>query len=169
MQTFLPQPDFQYSATVLDKLRLGKQRVEAAQILSLLLGVKWSTDKGAYVSAGTTSTTHPAVAMWRGHEGSLFKYVVAMCSEWERRGFNDSIGVRIAVQLSPMIPLDETLWAHPEWMRSTDVCSSHRAVLLAKDPVHYSKFGWPEKPAQRNAQGRWPYVWPVATTARQGT
>ena len=36
MQTFLPFPDFQQSAAVLDRVRLGKQRVEALQIL-----VRW--------------------------------------------------------------------------------------------------------------------------------
>ena len=33
MQTFLPHPDFAATARVLDKRRLGKQRVEAIQVL----------------------------------------------------------------------------------------------------------------------------------------
>ena len=37
MQTFLPFPDFQQSAAVLDHVRLGKQRVEALQILRALV------------------------------------------------------------------------------------------------------------------------------------
>ena len=36
MQTFLPFPDFKMSAQVLDYKRLGKQRVEALQILKTL-------------------------------------------------------------------------------------------------------------------------------------
>ena len=37
MQTFLPYPDFERSAKVLDNKRLGKQRVEVLQILNVLL------------------------------------------------------------------------------------------------------------------------------------
>ena len=36
MQTFLPYEDFRASARVLDRQRLGKQRVEAKQILQAL-------------------------------------------------------------------------------------------------------------------------------------
>ena len=39
MQTFLPYPDFTQSAKTLDYRRLGKQRVEAWQILNALRGV----------------------------------------------------------------------------------------------------------------------------------
>ena len=53
MQTFLPFPDYIQSARALDYKRLGKQRVEALQILNTLTGRSegWSQ--------------HPAVKMWR--------------------------------------------------------------------------------------------------------
>ena len=38
MQTFLPYPSFDASAKVLDYRRLGKQRVEAYQILNTITG-----------------------------------------------------------------------------------------------------------------------------------
>ena len=52
MQTFLPYPDFRASAQVLDRRRLGKQRVEALQVLRGLIvpGYGWRR--------------HPAVRMW---------------------------------------------------------------------------------------------------------
>lgn len=37
MQTFLPYPDFCGTALVLDRKRLGKQRVEALQVLRGLI------------------------------------------------------------------------------------------------------------------------------------
>ena len=40
MQTFLPYPDFVKSALVLDYRRLGKQRVEARQILDIIVNDK---------------------------------------------------------------------------------------------------------------------------------
>jgi hypothetical protein len=54
MQTFLPDRDFAVCAATLDNRRLGKQRLEAYQILRTLRGLSpgWSH--------------HPAVAMWRG-------------------------------------------------------------------------------------------------------
>ena len=41
MQTFLPYPDFQLSAECLDYKRLGKQRLEAFQLL-VALEDKWA-------------------------------------------------------------------------------------------------------------------------------
>ncbi len=40
MQTFLPYPDFEKSAKVLDRLRLNKQRSETLDILRTLFGDK---------------------------------------------------------------------------------------------------------------------------------
>lgn len=79
MQTFLPYPDFGRSARVLDRRRLGKQRVEVKQILRALRNP----------SSGWRN--HPAVRMWRGHEYSLLSYGVAVCSEWRSRGYRDSL------------------------------------------------------------------------------
>jgi hypothetical protein len=39
MQTFLPYPDFRKSAEVLDRQRLGKQRVEGLQLINSLAGI----------------------------------------------------------------------------------------------------------------------------------
>jgi hypothetical protein len=65
MQTFLPYPDLKKSFEVLDYRRLGKQRVEAMQILNILLSDKKS---GGWVN-------HPAVKMWRGYEDALCVYM----------------------------------------------------------------------------------------------
>ncbi|MDT5035120.1 MAG: hypothetical protein QOE03_305, partial [Micromonosporaceae bacterium] len=56
VQTFLPYPEFATSARVLDQRRLGKQRVEAIQVLRGLIvpGYGWRH--------------HPAVKMWAGYE-----------------------------------------------------------------------------------------------------
>ena len=67
------------SAKALDNKRLGKQRVEALQILRANLGLT----KGW--------RNHPAAVMWRGHEGYLYLYTNAMCMEWRQRGFVDNV------------------------------------------------------------------------------
>ncbi len=53
MQTFLPYPDFKRSAKVLDYRRLGKQRVEALQILKALQVENYGW------------RNHPIVKMWK--------------------------------------------------------------------------------------------------------
>ena len=59
MQTFLPYPDFAKTATVLDPRRLGKQRVEAMQILRAL---NWPVYGWKH---------HPAVLIWQCYEEAL--------------------------------------------------------------------------------------------------
>ncbi len=54
MQTFLPDPDFTVSAQLLDTRRLGKQRVEALQVLRALTRESYGWK------------SHPAVLMWGG-------------------------------------------------------------------------------------------------------
>lgn len=151
MQTFLPYPSFVESARVLDNKRLGKQRVEAWQILQILTGK----------SRGWRN--HPAVTMWEGSEGVLVKYGVAVCVEWVRRGFTDSMLSRFqdVVALDALSPLS---YEYPDWFARKDFHAAHRSVLLAKNQAHYSQFGWTEAPAVRGADGKWPYVWPEATT-----
>jgi hypothetical protein len=136
VQTFLPYADFEQSAAVLDDVRLGKQRVEAYQIVRSLLEITrgWRH--------------HPAVRMWRGYPDALIDYGVAMCVEWTRRGRPDTV--------------HDKLLAHrgsgaaglPPWVGDQRVHASHRSNLLRKDPDWYGRFGWSE-PADL------PYVWPV--------
>ena len=76
MQTFLPYADFVKTAKCLDYRRLGKQRVEAFQILNILEG---KTTKAGWKH-------HPAVLMWEGYENALKKYFNDISSEWKSRG-----------------------------------------------------------------------------------
>lgn len=148
MQTFLPYKGFLRSARVLDRQRLGKQRVEALQIAQCLTG------------QSTGWANHPAVKMWRGHERCLLEYGIAMCSEWIARGYKDTC-------LGKFVELrDETTaesFSLPPWLGRAEFHSAHRAVLLSKDPAWYGQFGWPEEPAKPDEKGSFKgtYVWPV--------
>jgi len=64
VQTFLPYADFAATASVLDPSRLGKQRVEAPQIVR------------AVTVPGYGWRHHPAARMWRGYEEALGAYGV---------------------------------------------------------------------------------------------
>lgn len=138
MQTFLPFESFEASALALDDKRLGKQRLEARQLLDTLRGFS-----AAWVN-------HPAAKMWRGHEKWLAAYGVAACEEWVRRGFRDSMRqefVRLFLNL-PDSP-------KPAWLGDERLHSSHRANLVRKDPQRYRDFlGFQESPVEG-------YFWPT--------
>jgi hypothetical protein len=139
MQTFLPYPDFDKSASCLDRQRLGKQRVETKQILLALLG----QSKGW--------VNHPATKMWRGHEIALAVYGIAMCEEWKRRGYKDNL----QSFFEDFLKAEGGKRSHrpPSWLGRADVHASHRSNLMRKDPEFYVFGGWTET-------GDLPYVWP---------
>jgi hypothetical protein len=130
MQTFLPYPEFDKSASVLDRQRLGKQRVEAYQIIrSITFGNGWSH--------------HPIVKMWTGFEDALKLYSNAMITEWIRRGYRNNMEV---------YNLNDCNITFPWWLGNNEFHASHRAALLAKNYEYYSKYGWSEAPGIK-------YVW----------
>lgn len=156
MQTFLPDQDFAKSAVYLDARRLGKQRVEAYQILKILLGL--SKKKGWQ--------NHPAVKMWKGHELALGLYMSVIIEEWKSRGFKC---VRPSMVFPPysiknkQVSLNkdsyikhnwEGIIDFPKWLGDEKFHASHRANLLRKDPLFYGRYGWTES-------ADLPYVWPT--------
>ena len=131
MQTFLPYPDFQKSLEVLDYRRLGKQRVEAKQILNVLLDR--TTTKGW--------RNHPITKMWSGYEPALQLYHNMCIEEWIRQGYNNTMS---------KYEIDKVIY--PDWLGNEDFHSSHRSNLLRKDYNYYSQFGWKE-------DSKNPYSW----------
>jgi hypothetical protein len=133
MQTFLPYYDFKFSAQCLDNKRLGKQRVEAWQILQALRGLT----KGW--------VNHPATVMWRGHEQALIHYGMVISAEWEERGFEDNMFARFQAEFD-----GEFDYAEPWWLGLEEFHISHQSNLLRKDPIHYKQF---------NVPNDLPYLW----------
>jgi hypothetical protein len=141
VQTFLPYSDFLASARTLDRMRLGKQRVEALQIIKALV-----------VPAGARSgwANHPAVRMWAGHEGALLRYLRAVCAAWRERGYRDTCEEKGAALLTGLdVPSSDPTWLGDERMHA-----SHRSNLLRKSAQHYGSLGWVEGPDL-------PYFWPT--------
>lgn len=141
MQTFLQYPSFEATAKSLDYRRLGKQRVEAMQILKAM-----ERTSGGWVN-------HPATKMWRGHRVQLCRYAIAMCDEWIARGFRDNLWNGFVAMEQACLAQGETD-SLPSWFGRDDIHSSHRSNLLRKKPEFYSQFGWSESPDL-------PYIWPV--------
>jgi hypothetical protein len=148
MQTFLPYPDFAASASVLDPRRLGKQRVEALQVLRALTvpGYGWRH--------------HPAARMWRGHEEALGTYGVTMCRAWFALGFADTCELQLREELARIgiaAPRSQRELAAagdlPPWLGDPALHRSHQSNLLRKDPTFY-------RPRFPDVPDDLPYVWP---------
>jgi hypothetical protein len=136
MQTFLPYPDFKKSLHALDYRRLGKQRVEAYQIIRILNAVSISkVYRGGYWN-------HPAVKMWRGHINALKLYYNFSLDEWTGRGYRNSMK-KMAIKGKI---------AYPEWFGRKNFHAAHRSNLLRKDMNFYSQYCWKEPPDL-------PYLW----------
>lgn len=129
MQTFLPYPDFKQSLQALDYRRLGKQRVEAYQIIRTL---KYG---GGY-------RRHPAVKMWRRHINALKLYYNLSLEEWIKRGYKNRME---RMTISGRV-------VYPAWFGNNQFHAAHRSNLLRKDKNFYGRFGWKETPDL-------PYIW----------
>jgi hypothetical protein len=134
MQTFLPYPNFQKCARVIDDKRLWKQILEADGIIRILEG---RVNKKLYLYKN-----HPCVKMWKNYLQDLYDYRANFIQEWlNRRLIN-----------APIIEKNE----EPIWCAvwpDRKLYSSHRAALLAKNPEWYQQFGWKEEPKIE-------YFWP---------
>lgn len=139
MQTFLPHPNFVDSAMSLDPKRLGKQRVEAYQILNALDGL----------SKGWVN--HPATRMWRGYEPALALYGFTVCSIWLDYGYKDTLLPKFGARLNTNV-------AMPPWIGNVEFHRSHQSNLIRKDPAFYG----PQFPGVPDDLE---YLWPVANTA----
>jgi hypothetical protein len=150
VQTFLPYPDFARTAQVLDRRRLGAQRVEALQLLNALTvpGHGWRH--------------HPAAKMWRGYEEALGRYALTMCDAWTELGYADTVAGTITGHLQERLGITKVRTqrqlarasALPPWLGDEAFHRSHRSNLLRKDPEHY-------RPELGDEPDDLDYVWPA--------
>jgi hypothetical protein len=130
----MPYPNLKKSLKVLDSRRLGKQRVEAFQILNILLK---RTKKQGWKN-------HPAVKMWAGYENALKLYFNKAVKLWISKGYKNTMKLEI---IEGKIIL-------PKWMGDKKFHDSHKSNLLRKDKEFYFKFS---KEVPDNLE----YVWPT--------
>jgi hypothetical protein len=133
MQTFLPYASFTRTAKILDRARLGKQRVEAKQIILTL-------------EEGGTWENHPAVRMWRGHIPCLASYGNAICHEWLVRGYEDNLQDFFLSRIDANCDL-------PEWFGYQPFHISHQSNLIRKDSSYYWHLF-------SHVPDNLPYLWP---------
>lgn len=155
MQTFLPYPDFIGSARVLDQKRLGKQRVEAIQVLRALTRPRYGW------------RNHPAVTMWAGYEEALVRYGLDVCAVWCGPGRADTCANTLTIDLAEACGIHQVrtqlqlavAGELPPWLGREDLHLSHRSALLRKDPDYY-------RPIFGDVTPDLPYVWPASDRQR---
>lgn len=133
MQTFLPSTNFAWAAQMLDSKRLNKQILEGYQILNVLSG---QSPTGGW-------RNHPAVLMWKNHEGALSKYLDYMITEAKIRGIKTD---KNELNIKTLFNKVGKSWNYtmPKWfdndLDSMRIVTTHRANLFKKDPIYYAKF-----------------------------
>lgn len=140
VNTFLPYPDFQKCAKVLDNKRLGKQRVEAMQIINVI------------TKKMTAWSNHPAVNMWRGYINALKLYYNHILAEWINRGYKNNM---------PVLPIHGKINL-PWFIGNKSFHLSHQANLIRKDHNYAKIF--------RNIPNDYvehTYIWPTKLTDEQ--
>lgn len=132
MQVFRPYIDWERSAAVLDDLRLGKQRVEAKQVLNVIfrkLGLIRDNKRGWL--------NHPIVLLYFNNGKPYIEDIVgffhACVNEWKRRGKQNSISLD---DLRPFVESVEKTYGTPvTHLHEVE----YRRVLLMKSLKHYIK------------------------------
>ncbi len=123
MQTFLPYSDYRKSLSCLDDKRLGKQRVEAMQMVNAI-----DRGYGAWYN-------HPCTQMWSDYREHLKLYHNIAIELWIDRGM---------INTMPLYKLTSKKLVKPHWLGNEKFHSSHRSNLLNKDYSFYSKYKWVE-------------------------
>jgi hypothetical protein len=147
VQTFLPYADFAQSGAVLDHRRLGKQRVEALQVLRATTIPEYGWRH------------HPAAKMWKGYTEALVCYGLTICRAWTGLGRPDTVAATLTVEFGRPVRGQaelEIVGELPNWLGRDDFHRSHQSSLLRKEPAHYRPIFGNDVPEDL------PYVWPVS-------
>ncbi len=137
MQTFLPQPFIGMGLRELDYRRLGKQRVEAWQLLTAITeGGRWAA--------------HPAAIMWSRYPYGLAEYGLLTCAIWIDCGYKDTLKPKFEKFLG------KRKAQRPWWFGMEAFHAAHRSNLKRKDPKHYAHY---------KERTTLEYIWPGATPA----
>jgi hypothetical protein len=163
VQTFLPYPNFARSAAVLDRARLGKQRVECLQLIKTLT---LRSDKGW--------SNHPCARMWRPNVSLLLAYGLVVCRQWTDFGYRDTCAEKMIRQVDDhLCDPERAIWCAekttkardwgeviitcdikvPSWMGKYSLHRSHMSNLVRKDADIY-------RPKFPSVSDTLEYFWP---------
>ena len=133
MQVFHPEECPLESVKVIDSSRLNKQRMECAQLLSVILG----TDLAKYPNS---YRNHIAARIWSRSALYLAWYFSAVCEECDRRGISDNAGwwdlaSQAIEEAEKRFPGSDKA---PVWLKSE--MNRMRSLMYGKDSDAYAEF-----------------------------
>lgn len=153
MQTFLPYESFTRSARSLDRQRLGKQRVEALQLVKVLMTLNENGRRGW--------SNHPAAIMWSDHPLALARYGMIVSKVWLERGYKDTCYGKIRALVGDFTIEEIRNAPNPPWLGFEPFHLSHQSNLVRKDAGWYA-------PQFRGVPATLPYLWPAPTRVSDG-
>lgn len=154
VNTFCLDNDPKVCAKLLDYRRLGKQRVEAMQIIDAINSLESNDEKVAWKN-------HPAVKMWMHSDTKIQKqylnalkyYLNCMIDEWVNRGYKNEMKHKKVIE--PVIM--------PWWFTNKYIQLTHKCSLMRKDEKYYSFLETDE--TKENI--KYGYIWPSHLTDKQ--
>ncbi len=162
VNTFTLGPKLRYIKK-LDSKRLGKQRLEAKQIIDIL---EYYDDNGEMPDQGWVN--HKAVLMWKGHTNALKVYFNYVVKTWKKRGYKNNYEY-YDVDDCEIIPCEfDGVTAKfenkphensfPIWFTFPPFYLAQRAALLMKDYDHYADIFDDDEVEPYKFKG---YFWPA--------
>ena len=162
VNTFIIYSDIYQTMKALDYRRLGKQRVEAKQIIDLL---EYYDENDEFPEKGWKN--HPAVLSWIGYTNALKAYFNICLLEWVNRGYNntmESYDVKESKYIARECEFDgktcifekKTKYSYPKFVSFPPYLFSHQAALYRKDPKFYDFFDMDELEEYINIGYLWP-------------
>lgn len=134
--TFVTHDDPRETAKLLDRARLGKQRLEAKQIIDILSNVPMKN------STKVSSRKHPAIDMWQGHIVALKFYFNCITKRWIKRGYKNTMELYDIKETKELLTEIETKTPKlfPWWFFCPLLQLSHQCSLYRKNNEYYSKY-----------------------------
>lgn len=127
----------------LDYQRLGKQRVEAKQVIDIL---EYYDEHGVMPDQGWTD--HKVTKMWKGHTKALKCYFNEVVKYWIKRGYKNNYELYENVECEiirchfdgkkAIFEKQANKDTFPLWFSFPPFHFSHRAALYMKDSSYYS-------------------------------
>lgn len=132
---------FYLCASLMDKKRLGKQRVEASQLLDIVTGRKL-----------TRWQNHPASKMWSSYPEALKLYFNAFLHRWLDLGCNNTMSFE---EIDEVQLIEQGV---APFLLNQHYIQRMQANLLSKDPLFYGQYNWSVQPKKGYYwwyQGNW--------------
>lgn len=142
VNTFVVDSDLARNASLLDTKRLGKQRIEAKEIIDILE----SLDRGV-IPKKKGWMNHPATKMWYGYTNALKVYYNYILTEFKKRSDHNTMQYYdIDVSLYYVNPyigngnfkFPFTEYSFPPWFAFPPFILAQRASLIRKSPEIYN-------------------------------